>query len=192
MVSVFVSTPLSLRSVRAVFPHSLTVPLTLSPIVRSERRKMNEPVWKVTPYPASTRPRWWWYLPSAILIGVACHQIWLTHSADLNPWSGGGFGMFSTMDAWGNRHLQAFAIRPGIRRELEIPAFLREAVRRACAFPSEARLQALAVELVNVPTPDAGPLEAIEIHVWSTHYDPITLASSGSLLRSLRVPIDRR
>ena len=66
------------------------------------------------PKPAkTTRPRWWWHLPSAVLIGVACHQIWLTRSANLTPWSGGGFGMFSTIDGWGNRFLQAFAVRPG-------------------------------------------------------------------------------
>jgi hypothetical protein len=124
------------------------------------------------------------------LIGVACHQIWLTRSADLNPWSGGGFGMFSTADAWGNRRLQVLAIRPGIRREVEIPPALREMTRRVRAFPSEANLRALALELSGAPTPDTGPLEAIEIQVWSTHYDPVTLAPTGSLLRVLRVPID--
>jgi hypothetical protein len=138
----------------------------------------------------STHSRWWWYLPVALLLGVACQQIWLTRSADLNPWSGGGFGMFSTMDAWGNRRLQAFAIRPGIQRELEIPPALREMTRRVRAFPSAANLRALAMELVDTPTPDVGLLEAIEIKVWSTNYDPVTLAPTGSLLRSLRVPIE--
>ena len=100
--------------------------------------------------------------------------------------------MFSTVDGWGNRYLQAFAIRPGIRRELEIPPALQEMTRRVRAFPSEARLRALATALVDTPTPDVGPLEAIEIQVWSTDYDPVTLAPSGSLLRWLRVPIDGR
>jgi hypothetical protein len=137
----------------------------------------------------TTHPRWWWYLPVVLLISVACHQIWLTHSADLNPWSGGGFGMFSTMDAWGNRSLQAFALRPGIQRELEIPSKLRDLTRRVRAFPSESNLRALAAALVDVPTPDEGPLAAIEIQVWSTDYDPITLAPTNSLLRSLRVAV---
>ena len=136
-----------------------------------------------------TRTRWWWYLPCAALIGVACYQIWLTQSAVLSPWSGGGFGMFSTVDGWGNRFLQVVALRPGVRRELEIPPALREVTRRVRAFPSEANLRAFAMALVDAPTPDDGPLEAIEIYVWSTNYDPITLAPTPSLLRSLRVPI---
>jgi hypothetical protein len=98
--------------------------------------------------------------------------------------------MFSTMDGWGNRYLQAFAIRPGIRREVEIPPALEEVTRRVRAFPSAANLRALAAELVNVPTPDAGPLEAIEIQVWSVDYDLVTLAPTGSLLRSLKVSVD--
>ena len=98
--------------------------------------------------------------------------------------------MFSTVDGWGNRPLQAFAIRPDVRRELEIPPTLREVTRRVRAFPSEANLRALAATLVDVPTPDVGPLEAIEIQVWSTDYDPVTLAPTRSLLRSLRVSID--
>ena len=138
----------------------------------------------------TTRTRWWWYLPSAVLIGVACHQIWLTRSANLTPWSGGGFGMFSTIDGWGNRNLQAFAIRPGIRRELEIPPALQEVTRRARAFPSETNLRALAAALADAPTPDVGPLAAIEIQMWSTDYDPVTLAPTGSLLRSLSVAVD--
>jgi hypothetical protein len=137
-----------------------------------------------------TQPHWWWYLPVALLISVACHQMWLTRSAALNPWSGGGFGMFSTMDAWGNRPLRAIALRPGIRRELEIPSTLQEMRHRVQAFPSESNLRMLAAELADVPTPDEGPLEAIEIQVWSTDYDPDTLAPTGSLLRSLKVPID--
>jgi len=141
---------------------------------------------------ASTHSRWWWHLPVALLIGVACHQILLTRSADLSPWSGGGFGMFSTIDGWGNRHLQAFALRSGIRREVEIPPALREVTRRVRAFPSEANLRALAAALVDVPTPDVGPLEAVEIQVWSTDYDPVTLAPMGSLLRSLQIPVDEQ
>ena len=97
--------------------------------------------------------------------------------------------MFSTVDGWGNRSLQVVALRPGVRRELEIPPALREVTRRVRAFPSEANLRALAAALVDVPTPDEGPLEAIEIRVWSANYDPITLAPTPSLLRSLTVPI---
>ncbi len=92
------------------------------------------------------RARWFWYLPSAILMVVACAQLWLVHTADLSPWSGGGFGMFSTTDDGGNRHLHAFAIRPGIRRELHIPSSLRDRMRRVLILPTEANLRGLADE----------------------------------------------
>jgi hypothetical protein len=98
--------------------------------------------------------------------------------------------MFSTMDAQGNRYPQAFAIRPDIRRELEIPPVLEEVTRRVRALPSAANLRALVAELVDAPTPDAAPLEVIEIQVWSVDYDLVTLAPTGSLLRSLKVPVD--
>ena len=136
--------------------------------------------------------QWFWYLPSALLIGVACTQLWLAHTVNLSPWSGGGFGMFSTADTRGNRHLHAFAIRPGIRRELEIPASFTDRVRPLLACPTESALRALAADLVDIPSPNIGPLTAIEIQVWITHFDPNTLAPSGTLLRAIEVPIDKR
>ena len=97
--------------------------------------------------------------------------------------------MFSTADTRGNRHLHAFAIRPGIRRELEIPSSLKVRVRCLLACPTESALRALAADLVDIPSPDAGPLTAIEIQVWVTRFDPDNLAPSGVFLRSIEVPI---
>ncbi len=97
--------------------------------------------------------------------------------------------MFSTADTRGNRHLHAFAIRPGIRRELAIPASCKDKIRRLLACPTDSALRALAVDLADLPSPDAGPLVAIEIQVWVTRFDPDNLAPSGSLLRSLEVPL---
>src|SRR5262245_26629545 len=93
----------------------------------------------------AARPRWWWYLPVALLVGVACRQIWLVRTHDLVPWSGGGFGMFATTDKWGTRGVQVFAVRPGVRRELELPAEWEGLTRRIRAFPAdEARVRRLA------------------------------------------------
>ena len=130
---------------------------------------------------------WLRYLPSVLLIAVSCSQIWLAYSADLSPWSGGGFGMFSTLDAGGKRHLHAFAMRPGIRRELQIPRDMKEQVLRTLTLPTETALVNLASEFANLPTPDEGPLEAIQIQVWTAHFDPDTLEPSSSLLHSIEV-----
>ncbi len=133
-----------------------------------------------------------WYLPSVLLIGVACTQLWLAHVTHLSPWVGGGFGMFSTTDVRGNRHLHAFALRPGLRRELEVPSSLNHDVQCVLAFPSEAALRTLALELADLPTPEDGPFAAIEIQVWATHFAPDTLQPSGVLLQAIEVPIGAR
>jgi hypothetical protein len=100
--------------------------------------------------------------------------------------------MFSTTDVWAARHLHAYALRPGLRRELDVPRSLAEPMRRALALPSEARLRALAAELAELPTPDQGPLQAIELQVFARRHDPGTLEPWGELLRGVRVPFDER
>jgi hypothetical protein len=133
--------------------------------------------------------RWWWYLPSVLLLLVVANPLRLVSTNALSPWWGGGFGMFATTDGWATRHLHVFAIHLGVRRELSIPATFRKEVERALTLPSDANLQALARELADVPTPDEGLLMAIELQVWATRHDPITLVPSSSLLRALTVPL---
>jgi hypothetical protein len=96
--------------------------------------------------------------------------------------------MFSTTDAWGRRHLHAWAWRTGLRRELLPPPSLDAAQRRALALPTDAHLRALADGLARLPAADEAPLEAIEIQVFARRFDPETLAPADVLVRSLRVP----
>jgi hypothetical protein len=133
---------------------------------------------------------WVRFLPALLLVGVATHQIFLANTAGLSPWSGGGFGMFSTTDAGATRHLHAFAIRPGIQRELRIPEALKEWERRVVTLPSDANLRAFALALADQPTPDHGPATAIRIQVWRTEFDPIGLVPMGRILRSLEVSLE--
>lgn len=82
---------------------------------------------------------------------MALHQVGLAQRAGLSAWTGGGFGMFSSTDAWGRRHLHAFAIAAdGTRRELPIPELLGSAERRALALPDERRLRTLALALAEL------------------------------------------
>ena len=140
--------------------------------------------------PREIREPWFWYIPSMLLLLVAANQLRLVSTAALSPWWGGGFGMFATTDGWATRHLHVFAMHQGVRRELSIPPTLRQEVKRALTLPSDVNLRAIAREFANIPTPDEGPLMAIELQVWATHYDPITLAPSSILLRALTVPLD--
>lgn len=135
----------------------------------------------VTKHPPHTH--WFWYLPSLLLLIVAGNQVRLVSPAVLSPWWGGGFGLFATTDAWATRHLHIFAIRSGVRRELVIPLSLRKKVERVLTLPSDAQLQALVHQLAEGPTPDEGPLEAIELQVWATQFDPVTLAPSSAPIR---------
>lgn len=95
--------------------------------------------------------------------------------------------MFASTESRGTRHIHAYAIRPGIRRELEIPSYLAELERKVLTFPSESNLEKLAAELADVPTPDEGPLEAIQIQVWATNFDSDTLEPSSVLFRHIDV-----
>jgi hypothetical protein len=129
-------------------------------------------------------------LPALLLVGVALCQVWLSQRAQLTPWSGGGFGMFSSTDVWARRHLHVHALAPGLRRELEVPEALREELRRALALPTEARLRSFALRLAAATDPrELAGAEALSLGVYATRFDPRTLAPSGTPLRALRVPL---
>jgi hypothetical protein len=126
--------------------------------------------------------------PVLLVVVVALVQIWLAHTEQLSPWSGGGFGMFSSQDAGGKRHLHVFALHPGVRRELALPEELRDEISRALALPSAARLEALADRLTVEDDADFGRVEALELQVFGTRFDPTTLEPSGVLLRGIEAP----
>jgi hypothetical protein len=128
-------------------------------------------------------------LPSLLLVIVALHQIWLARTEALSPWSGGGFGMFSTTDAGPTRHLHALLVRPGLLRSVVPPPELEGLTRRALALPSESHLRDLALALADTPTPDPGPATAVRVQVWHVQHEPHTLAPRGRLLRAIEVPI---
>lgn len=131
------------------------------------------------------------WLPPALLLAVAANQLWLSRRADLTPWCGGGFGMFSTVDSRFARHLHAFALSPSLRLELEIPAELEPSAQAAVALPSESRLRAFARELAPYAESDFEAPDAIRIEVFTKRVDPGTLAPRGVLLRALEVPLAR-
>jgi len=130
------------------------------------------------------------YLPVVLLLAVAVTQIYLAHRYALAPWSGGGFGMFSTLDAAQSRHMHVYAVSPGIRREVEIPFDLRGIALRTSALPTDSYLRRLARKLSRISTPEGGAVGSIVIQVWKTDYDPATLMPSGSMVRSLEVELD--
>jgi hypothetical protein len=139
---------------------------------------------------ARIRERTFRTLPIALLVIVALHQIALTRITGLSPWSGGGFGMFSTLDHGSRRHLHAFILRSGLRREVVPPAALADEINDALTFPTDASLSALARNLAGTPTPDHGAATAVQIQVWHTRFDPETLTPMSLLLREFILPLE--
>jgi len=127
-------------------------------------------------------------LPAPLLCVVALHEIWLVQHAQLSPRNGGGFGMFSSTDAFARRHLHAWLLAPGLREELDVPSALREEMRRALALPSDARLRAFGERLLAA-YPEASRADAPTLTVYATRFDTRTLVSSGTPIRSLRMDL---
>lgn len=121
---------------------------------------------------------------------MALHQLWLVEHDGLSAWCGGGFGMFSTTDGWGTRHLHAVALSPAFRTSLEVPEELEDDAERALALPTEARLLALARALAERAPRDLEPPDTIRIDVFARRHDPETLAPWGELLRSVELRLD--
>jgi hypothetical protein len=123
-------------------------------------------------------------LPVVCLFCVALNQAYLVFTQGLSPWSGGGFGMFSTTDAVTDRHLHIYESTPALRRELAVPVGLEDDISRALALPSERRLQILSAllrEQLAVPS-----TSGLEILVWSRQYAPGNLTPQSRLLRQYR------
>ncbi len=122
-------------------------------------------------------------LPPLLLVLVASVQIVLVERADLSPWLGGGFGMFSTLDDRGHRHLDIMAEWQGRMRGVIVPEELADRARRTLALPTRARLLRLARELAE--RSDLPPGYTLRLKVWRNGYDPETLQPSSSLLRAV-------
>jgi hypothetical protein len=137
---------------------------------------------------------WRALLPPGLLLLAAGVQIGLATGAELTPWLGGGFGMFSTTDSPGARHVHVFALTPGVERELSLMSVDREVLRRAGAFPIDMHLVALARAFASAPIPDgAGAARAIRVQVWRTRFDTRTLTPASELIcqRDLETAADR-
>ena len=96
-------------------------------------------------------------LPATILVLVALLQIYLTHTANLSPWKGGGFGMFGAIDAPTMRMIQAEALdQDGKPIQLDVYSGLDDrTIRRIRTLPRQSDLEQIAPQFVAqavVPT----------------------------------------
>lgn len=145
----------------------------------------------------SAPPRTWWFtalrsLPILLMVAVALNQLRLVATDHLVPWSGGGFGMFASVDTPGSRHLHVFLENDSVRREVAFPAHLQRDVRRALVLPTTARLQQLADAALEQHANSAIAWNEVVVEVWRTEFDPQTLLPQARLLRLERVPVSGR
>lgn len=142
--------------------------------------------WSIKRLAATVR----YWLPAALLIVVAANQFRLATTESLSPWSGGGFGMFSSTDSPGRRHLHAFVLNEAIRKEVVIPPQMAESVRRATTLPRRERLSELAAEFALLESRGRIRWDAVELQVWAVDYEPGSLAPSGRLVRKERFDVE--
>jgi hypothetical protein len=92
-------------------------------------------------------------LPAAILILVALLQLYLTQTANLSPWKGGGFGMFGTTDAPDMRVIQAEGLdQQGNLIQFDLYSALdARTIRRTRTLPRQSDLEQMAPQLINQP-----------------------------------------
>ncbi len=124
-------------------------------------------------------------LPALLLIVVALHQIWLVHSDQLDPWKGGGFGMFSTTQGVNARHSHIFVTEGGEESEIEVPDDLEDEEYRLLSLPTDARFEVFAEELSEYLPDDTSEPASLRIELWFTEYDA-DLTPETSLVREFR------
>jgi len=96
-------------------------------------------------------------LPAMILVMVALLQIYLTQTANLSPWKGGGFGMFGAIDAPAMRAIQAEGLdQDGKPIQLDVYSALDDrTIRRIRTLPRQSDLEQIAPQFIAqavVPT----------------------------------------
>ncbi len=120
------------------------------------------------------------YLPLALLLAVAAHQMWRVEVDGLTRWRGGGFGMYSSV------HFEEHVIWMGY----ESPDGLQFG---PLGTPRSIEGRVLAPRCLIFPTPESlaelhGELsDRIRIlQVWRPRIDPETLAYDRELLAEFR------
>jgi hypothetical protein len=140
---------------------------------------------------ADARERWLPRLAPALLIAVAVQQVALASFLCLNPWKGGGFGMFATTDRGGLRDVRAFSLTPKGEERLPIPPEFETQRLRARDLPTDAALLQLGQDLLAHLLQEEGNRRAIRLEVGLRELDVDANRLRRRVLRERVVPVDR-
>jgi hypothetical protein len=124
-----------------------------------------------------------WIAPLLLLI-VAAFQICLVRTANLTPWKGGGFGMFSTNDGNANRSLRILVTGPQRSEYLILKGNLEDLGARAQMFPGSIQLEKLAKAIIKDQQLKNLPIDTVHIEVWGIDFRKSDLYPTSRLIRS--------
>jgi hypothetical protein len=123
------------------------------------------------------------------MAAVAATQIVLVFRADLTPWKGGGFGMFSTLDHAAFRGVDVVVEAPGRSEQLEIPPSLELLAARVASFPSDALLGRLARAVAEREKRHSRPATRVLVTVRRTDFSVDTLLATERTLRRFTLDV---
>lgn len=114
-------------------------------------------------------------VPAAVLVAVALTQIGLARGAGLSPWKGGGFGMFSTLDARPFRHVRISVEGENGWETVGVPAWAQAEAASVETFPRRAAFERLGQEVLLAQWSRGRAVAAVRIELWRDEHDPVTL-----------------
>jgi hypothetical protein len=130
-------------------------------------------------------------LPSLLLLVVALNQLHLARTAFLDPWKGGGFGMFSTNDGGRNRHTHVLLIgEGGEMTEIFTPRSLEDLEDRMLALPDPPRLAEFSRRMAGFAADEGYRFLTVHLEIWRTDFDPETLEPREFKLRDFDWVVD--
>jgi hypothetical protein len=121
---------------------------------------------------------------------VAALQMTVGRAWGLSPWKGGGFGMFSSLDARPFRYVRVFVTAPERSEELAIPDSLADAAAAAEILPTDARLERLARAVVRRERARERPVAQVRVEVWREEFARGSLAPVTRRLRDYVLAAD--
>jgi hypothetical protein len=133
--------------------------------------------------------RWRVWLPSMLLVSIACTQIVLARAADLSPWKGGGFGMFATIDGTSTRYVRLYVRAPERSEEVAMQSSFEDAAARAQLCPSRSLMTRLANVVAARERRYGRAVTSVTVQVWRTTIEGSALRATDRLLRELSVDV---
>jgi hypothetical protein len=127
-------------------------------------------------------------LPPVLLFLVALGQVYLAHTADLTPWKGGGFGMFSTNDGE-SRWVEVRIDGSQGEREIEIPDYDRTANALA-AFPTPGRIRVFGHRIAEAYREPGEQGVRVRVGIWRPDYDSLTMEPRRERIREVVIEIE--